>query len=315
MGDLKRVENRKLTIRESAYKRLSEAEFDRRIERAYSLMQPCVLCPRRCKARRLEGELGKCRTDVLPKVSSYNVHHGEEPPISAGRGSGTIFFSYCNLRCLFCQNYPISQLGHGNEVRIEDLARMMLQLQAQGCHNINFVTPTHVVPQILAALKRAAADGLSVPLVYNSGGYDMPAELKLLEGIVDIYLPDMKYADEETARTCSGIDGYPQVNRAAILEMYHQVGILEMDEEGVAYRGLLIRHLVLPNNLSGTTEVLRFIAGQLSPKTYVSLMSQYFPAYRAAEHPALSRRLTEEEYSQAVSAARNFGLENVWLQS
>jgi putative pyruvate formate lyase activating enzyme len=223
-------------------------------------------------------------------------------------GSGTIFFTNCNLRCVFCQNYSISQLGEGRKVTGEELAGMMLSLQSQGCHNINLVSPTHVVPQILEALEVAVESGLNIPLVYNSGGYDSVETLELLDGIVDIYMPDMKYSDEETARELSGIENYPQVNRAAVREMHRQVGELQIDEDGVAQRGLLVRHLVLPHSLAGTGEVVDFLANEVSPHTYVNIMAQYHPCHKASQFPRLARPTSAAEFEAALALARQAGL-------
>jgi len=290
-------------------------ELARRIERAYVSLEDCRLCPRECGVNRLQGKQGFCRAGAQPKVASWNVHPWEEPPISGTRGSGTIFFSGCTGRCLFCQNYPISQLGVGNEVSVERLAEMMLELQHKGCHNINLVTPTHFVPQIMAALPYAIERGFRLPLVYNTSGYEMLETLELLEGVVDIYLPDAKYADDETARRLSGFVGYVEANRAALKEMYRQVGEeLALDDEGIAWRGLIVRHLVLPDGLAGTPEVLRWLAEHLSPRVHVSLMDQYFPAHKAVGHPILGRKITVEEYEEALSAFDEAGLENGWKQ-
>jgi putative pyruvate formate lyase activating enzyme len=286
-----------------------------RIERAYSYLEDCRLCPRECGVNRLKGKQGFCRAGALPKVASWNVHPWEEPPISGTRGSGTIFFSGCTGRCLFCQNYPISQLGVGNEVSVERLAEMMLELQHKGCHNINLVTPTHFVPQILAALPHAIKMGFRLPLVYNTSGYETVEVLGLLEDVVDIYLPDAKYADDETARRLSGFVGYVEANHAALKEMYRQVGEeLLLDDEGIARRGLIVRHLVLPDGLAGTPEVLRWLAENLSPRVHVSLMDQYFPAHKAVGHSILGRKITAEEYEEALNAFDEAGLENGWRQ-
>jgi len=223
-------------------------------------------------------------------------------------GSGTIFFTNCNLRCLFCQNYSISQLGQGEKVSKEELAYMMLSLQARGCHNINLVSPTHVVPQILEALEVAVKLGLHLPLVYNSGGYDSLEALSILDGIIDIYMPDMKYSDERIARELSGIENYPLVNRAAVKEMHRQVGDLRLNEEGIAQRGLLVRHLVLPNNLAGTEEVVNFISKDISLNTYVNIMAQYRPCYKAHDIPSLARPISAAEFQQAVDLAHQGGL-------
>jgi putative pyruvate formate lyase activating enzyme len=225
-----------------------------------------------------------------------------------GHGSGTIFFAYCNLKCVFCQNYTISHLGEGTEVTSDELAGMMLSLQAQGCHNINLVSPTHVVPHILAALEIAVRKGLSVPLVYNTGGYDSLETLRLLDGIVDIYMPDMKYSDARTAEQLSGIKDYPRANKTAVKEMHRQVGDLQMDERGVALRGLVVRHLVLPNGLAGTEEVVRFLAQEVSRDTYLNIMAQYHPDHKAFDLPRLSRRITDKELSEALELAHRYGL-------
>jgi len=272
------------------------------------------VCPRRCGVNRIRGEAGACALGRNPAVSSVNLHFGEEPPISGYRGSGTIFFTSCNLRCVFCQNYPISQLRHGKEVSVRDLADAMLKLQDKGAHNINFVTPTHLVPQIMDALRIAYERGLEIPLVYNTGGYDSVEMLRLLEGVVDIYMPDMKYSDPEMGRKYSGIPDYPQVNREAIKEMHRQVGDLVIDDEGIARKGLLVRHLVLPEGIAGTEDVLRFLAEEVSRDTYISLMRQYFPAYKAVNMPPLDRRITEEEYREAVELLDKYGLTRGWIQ-
>jgi putative pyruvate formate lyase activating enzyme len=241
-------------------------------------------------------------------VSSYGPHFGEEAPLVGRRGSGTIFFTNCNLNCLFCQNCSISQLGEGERVGKEELAYMMLSIQNSGCHNINLVSPTHVIPQILEALEVAVESGLHLPLVYNTGGYDSIKTLRILDGIIDIYMPDMKYGDEQIAKELSGIEKYPQVNKAAVREMYRQVGDLQMGQDGVAQRGLLVRHLVLPNGLAGTKEVVNFLANRISPNTYVNIMAQYHPCYKAYEIPSLARRLSSAEFQEALSLARQAGL-------
>jgi len=240
-------------------------------------------------------------------ISSYGPHFGEEAPLVGRCGSGTIFFTYCNLRCIFCQNYSISQLGNGDTVSREELAMMMLSLQEKGCHNINLVSPSHVVPYILEALELAAGMGLNLPLVYNSGGYDSLETLELLDGLVDIYMPDMKYADEKIAEELSGIKNYPALNKAAIKEMHHQVGDLEIDH-GVAQRGLLVRHLVLPNNLAGTEEVVSFLVREISPNTYLNIMAQYHPCYKAFDLPQLACSVGEPEFNQALELAYQHGL-------
>jgi len=241
-------------------------------------------------------------------VSSYGPHFGEEAPLVGSYGSGTIFFTYCNLRCVFCQNYSISQLGEGSVVSREGLAKMMLALQAKGCHNINLVSPTHVVPHIMDALELAIAMGLHLPLVYNTGGYDSVETLKLLDGVVDIYMPDMKYSDAKTAEQLSGIENYPDINKAAVKEMYRQVGDLQIDKQGVAQRGLLVRHLVLPNRLAGTEGIVRFLAQEVSTNTYLNIMAQYHPCHKAFDIPLLSGPLNRQEFAEAIKLARQQGL-------
>ncbi|HEY64355.1 MAG TPA: radical SAM protein [Caldilineae bacterium] len=294
---------------EPAYRKLlASGELRRRAEQAREMLRDCVGCARGCRVNRLAGERGACRTGERAVVSSYFPHHGEEDCLRGWRGSGTIFFSWCNLRCRFCQNYEISQLGEGREVTEEELAAMMLELQEQGCHNINLVSPSHVVPQILGALAIAAEAGLNLPIVYNTGGYDSMEALRLLDGVIDIYMPDMKYADEAVARRLSGIPDYPQVNQAAVKEMHRQVGDLIIDEQELARRGLLVRHLILPGGLAGTAEIARFLAEEISPNTYINVMGQYRPAYRAHNHPPLDRPVTPEEVRRAEEEVRAAGL-------
>lgn len=285
-----------------------------RRDMAYSYLESCRLCPRECGANRLKGEKGICGVDVRLWVSSYGPHYGEEPPLSGDNGSGTIFFTYCNLKCVYCQNYTISQLGDGDIVSEEDLANMMLYLQRLGCHNINLVTPTHFVPQILSALVMAVEKGLSIPIVYNTSGYEKLETLKLLDGIVDIYLPDMRYSSDVYSVKYSSAPRYPDVNRLAVKEMFRQVGNLVLDERGIAKKGLIIRHLVMPEDISGTESVLKFIAEEISKDTYISLMAQYRPEYKAQDFPPLNRRITREEYKRAIEIAKNLGLRNVWTQ-
>ena len=294
---------------EPSYLRLLRSgELARRVRAGYERLAACDLCPRACGVNRREGAGGTCRTGERARVASYHPHFGEEAPLVGFSGSGTIFFAWCNLRCVYCQNYEISQLGEGQEVEPEELATMMLHLQALGCHNINLVSPTHVVPQILAGVLIAAQAGLRLPLVYNTGGYDALSTLALLDGVVDIYMPDMKYADDETGRRLSHAPGYPDANRAAVAEMHRQVGDLELDERGIAVRGLLVRHLVLPHSLAGTAETLRWLAQEVSRDTYVNVMGQYRPCHRAHEFADLARPISRAEYSEAVKAAREAGL-------
>jgi putative pyruvate formate lyase activating enzyme len=242
------------------------------------------------------------------------AHRGEEPPISGRNGSGTIFFSYCNMHCAYCQNYEFSQKGEGREVDSEELADMMLELQNLGCHNLNLVTPTHVMPQILKSLELAVKKGFHLPIVYNTGGYELAEIIKLLDGIVDIYLADMRYADKKVAIKYSGAPDYPKYNQVSVKEMQRQVGIAQFQASGIVKKGLIIRHLVLPNNISGTAKIMRFIAGDLSKDTYLSLMSQYYPCYRSPDFPELNRRITPEEYREAKRLAQEYGLANGWTQ-
>ena len=287
---------------------LETGELKRRVELAYDHLTTCCLCGWRCLKNRHTGKLGVCMTGVQARLASYGPHLGEEDPLRGWRGSGTIFFNRCGLRCQFCQNHEISQSDDGELVEPQDLAAVMLELQARGCHNINLVTPTHVVPQILAAVWLAAVASLSLPLVYNTGGYDSPEALALLNGVVDIYMPDMKYANPLVGLHYSKIRNYPAINQAAVREMHRQVGDLRINESGLAERGLLVRHLVLPHGLAGTAEIVRFLAEQISPNTYLNLMDQYRPDYQARLFPRLSQSLTRQEYQQAVDLARSAGL-------
>jgi len=293
-----------------AYLNLLESDgLEGRVRDAWRHLEDCDLCARYCHVNRLETIRGAvCRTGEHAVVHSHGPHHGEEDPLRGHNGSGTIFFSWCNLRCVYCQNWDISQKGLGREIGPEALARIMLELQAQGCHNINFVSPSHVVAQIIAAVAIAAERGLELPLVYNTGGYDSLEALQLLDGIIDIYMPDMKYADSTKAHHFSHVRNYVEMNRAAVREMHRQVGELVMDENGIAERGLLVRHLVLPENVSGTDEVLAFLAKEISPDTYVNIMDQYRRCYRADENPPLDRRITHLEFGQAQARAVDLGL-------
>lgn len=289
-------------------KAYQEGVLAQKVGTALALLESCSVCPRDCGVNRLEGETGYCSVGRKAKVASYNAHFGEESPLVGRHGSGTIFLSSCNLLCSFCQNYEISHMGEGVEVEPEQMASMMLTLAEKGCHNINFVTPTHVVPQILEALIPAIEHGLRVPLVYNSSGYDRKETLQLLEGVFDIYMPDFKFWDGQYAeRFCNARD-YPQVARAAIQEMHRQVGDLVTDEEGIAQRGLLLRHLVMPNHVSGTKEISAFLANEISPRTYVNVMDQYRPCGTAHQDPLINRRLTSEEFREAMEMAKSEGL-------
>jgi putative pyruvate formate lyase activating enzyme len=278
-----------------------------RVEAAYRRLQSCDLCPHRCGVDRLAGERGTCRTGEQAVLASAGPHFGEERPLVGRHGSGTIFFAWCSLRCRYCQNASISQRGEGHPVTPEALAESMLGLQRRGCHNINLVTPSHVVPQILAATQIAAERGLRIPLLYNTGGYDSLDTLALLDGVIDIYMPDMKYADPAIAERYSRVPGYPAINQAAVREMYRQVGDLVLDERGIARRGLLVRHLVLPEGLAGTAQVVAFLAG-LSRDTYLNVMAQYRPCYQAYDLPPLDRPIAAAEYREAVRLAHDAGL-------
>ncbi len=284
-------------------------ELARRAEQAREHLRRCDLCGRHCRVDRtvtIDGAV--CRTGRLARVDGFGPHHGEEDPLRGWGGSGTIFFSWCNLRCVYCQNWEISQLGRGVEVSAGDLADMMLALQRQGCHNINFVSPSHVVAQILEALVIAVERGLRLPLVYNTGGYDSLEALALLDGVIDIYMPDIKYADSETARRYSRVRDYAEVCRRAVKEMHRQVGDLVIGPDGIARRGLLVRHLVLPGDMAGTERVMQFLATEISRNTYLNIMDQYRPCYRAGDYPELSRRPTRAEIDAALRAADNYGL-------
>jgi putative pyruvate formate lyase activating enzyme len=279
-----------------------------RVEAARERLRRCHVCPRHCEVNRLEGELGICHVGAKAFVASYGPHFGEEEPLRGRHGSGTIFFGSCNLRCVYCQNYEISQLREGYEVSPDELADMMLDLQARGCHNINLVTPSHQVPHILEGLLIAAKQGLHLPLVYNTSSYDDIETLQLLDGIVDIYLPDFKYTNERIAYRYSKIEHYPRTAKVAIKEMHRQTGDLLLNEEGLAVRGVLVRHLVLPGGLAGTGEVMRYLAQEISTETYVNIMDQYRPCHRAFRYPPLDRRITTEEFEEAVRLAKANGL-------
>ena len=285
-------------------------ELERRVERALQLLQNCSMCPRDCCVNRLDDTLGVCKNGRYAIVSSYGPHHGEEDCLRGSSGSGTIFFAGCNLRCVFCQNSDISWQVHGTPAPPEKLARIMLELQADGCHNINFVTPEHVVTQIIEALPIAVEGGLRLPIVYNTSAYDAMESLQLMDGVVDIYMPDFKYWDSDMARRYSKAPDYPDVARRVIKEMFRQVGDLVIDEHGVARRGLLVRHLVMPGNGAGTSDIMRWIATDISPRTYVNVMPQYYPACKVSHHeyPEINRRITPAEYEQALDAAQRAGL-------
>ncbi|EEG78250.1 radical SAM protein [Dethiobacter alkaliphilus] len=289
----------------------TSGELTSRAEKAVQGLGKCLLCPQACGVDRTAGKTGFCRAGKLARVSSYGPHFGEEAPLVGRGGSGTIFFAYCNLRCVFCQNYDISHMGYGDDLEHQDLAEVMLALQKRGCENINFVTPTHYVPQILSALSLAAKKGLTVPLVYNCGAYECPETLKLLDGVIDIYLPDTKFSDPGLAKKYSGVENYPASMFSSLKEMHRQVGTLQVDKRGVAVRGLMVRHLIMPGGLAGTEDVLRFIAAELSPDTYINLMGQYHPAFEADKYPELSRRPSRNELMEARALAKKYGLTRV----
>ena len=297
---------------EPAYlKLLRSGVLEERVKEADRHLAICDVCAWNCPVDRTAGKMGVCQTGVLAKVSSYGPHLGEEPPLRGWRGSGTIFFTRCNLRCQYCQNHDISQTDAGEFVETAQLAALMLELQNSGCHNINLVSPSHVVPQILAAVLVAAHAGLHLPLVYNTGGYDSPAMLALLDGVVDIYMPDMKYASANIARRYSKVRDYPQVNQSAVKEMYRQVGDLRIDQHGLATRGLLVRHLLLPGDLAGTEQIVHFLVEEISKNTYLNLMDQYRPAYHASDFPELNRHITRIEFLSAVRMVDTAGLRRV----
>ena len=286
-------------------------ELEARLQGLVERLASCTLCPRRCGVNRLKDERGFCRTGRKAVLSSFGPHFGEEDPLVGRGGSGTIFFTHCNLLCCFCQNYDISHEGLGQEIEPEGLARVMLSLQKQGCHNINFVSPSHVIVQILEALPTAIEGGLRVPLVYNTGGYDLPETIRLLEGVVDIYMPDVKFSDGGVAEALASAPDYPLICRQALLEMHRQVGDLCVDGTGVAWKGLLVRHLVMPDHLAGTEESFAWIARHLSKNTYINVMDQYRPCGPVHRHPSLSRRITLSEYEEALQIAKRHGLERL----
>jgi len=290
-------------------------ELKKRGKALWDTMKSCRLCPRECGVNRLEGEEGFCQASSRLEIAAFHPHFGEEKPLVGRGGSGTIFFSNCGLRCVFCINWEISQGGYGEPRRIEEMAKMMLALQRRGCHNINIVTPTHYSPHILLALDLAAAGGLRLPLVYNTCGWESADILRFLDGVVDIYLPDFKYSQsEKAAKYSSEAETYPEMTQESLLEMHRQVGVAKPAADGLMYRGLMIRHLVMPNNVGGTRKVIEWIADNLPKDTYLNIMSQYRPMYKANDYPAISRRITREEYADAVRWAREAGLTNLDIQ-
>lgn len=300
-----------------AYEKLErEGRLAQRIEQAHDILENCELCPRQCGVNRLKGEEGFCRSPSRPVVFSAHPHFGEEISLVGKNGSGTIFFSNCNLRCVFCQNWPISHEGKGDHVKDEEIAGLMIKLQKMGCHNINLVTPTHVMPYILNATRIALKNGLNIPLVYNTSGYERPEIIKLLDGIVDIYLPDMKYMDAEKAAMYSAdAADYPETAKAAIIEMNRQVGEHMTDDQGIALRGLMIRHLVMPNRVAGTQKFTKWVSESLSKSTYVNIMAQYSVEYKAFDYPEIARGITVKEFLEAMEWAEDCGLNNLDPQS
>ena len=297
-----------MSIIPSYIKLYNSGELHERIKILNAILEDCRLCPRDCRKNRLKGEIGVCKAGAELMVSSVFPHFGEEPPLVGYFGSGTIFLTHCNLRCIFCQNYDISHSGEGKEVTTNEFADYMIYLQRLGCHNINFVTPTHFASQIISTLPKAIEMGLELPLVWNCGGYESVEVIKLLDGIVDIYMPDFKYSSSPSAKKYSKAPDYPDIVKEALREMHRQVGVLKMDNRGIAYRGLLIRHLIMPDGIAGTRDAMEFISKELSPDSYVNIMDQYRPCYKAFEHPEIDRRITTEEYEDAVRFAREAGL-------
>lgn len=277
------------------------------LDKLYEILKSCELCPRKCRVDRTKGQKGVCRSGMNPVVSSVGPHFGEEPELVGRYGSGTIFFTNCNLGCVYCQNYEISHLGKGKEITVEELAKQMLFLQEIGCHNINLVTPTHFIPQIFHAIEIAKKCGLNIPIVYNCGGYENPEVIKLLEGMVDIYMPDIKYSDSEIAKKYSNAPDYFERAKESVREMYRQVGDLHV-ENGLAKRGLIIRHLVLPDNLAGSEKVFKFILEEISKNTYINIMDQYRPMFKASSYPELNRRITSKEFLRTIEFAKKIGL-------
>ena len=283
-------------------------EINQRLQILKEILKECRLCPRQCQVNRLNGEVGVCRAGSEPMVSSAFPHFGEESPLVGHHGSGTIFLTHCNLRCIFCQNYDISHLGGGERITSSDMARIMVRLQEKGCHNINFVTPTHYAPQVVASLPEAIEKGLRLPIVYNCSGYESIEVIRLLEGVVDIYMPDVKYMDEKYSKRFSNAPDYPEVIKKVLKEMHRQVGDLTNNSKGIAEKGLLIRHLVMPEGIASSEAVFKFIAEEISVHSYVNIMDQYRPEYRAHEYPEINRRITHKEYLEAIQIAKRFHL-------
>jgi putative pyruvate formate lyase activating enzyme len=298
----------KLTSTPSYISLFEKGELQQRTQCLEEFLKECRLCPRECKVNRLDGEVGYCGAGAEPMISSAFPHFGEEPPLVGYHGSGTIFLANCNLRCIFCQNYDISHLGNGERITSSDMARVMVRLQEMGCHNINFVTPTHYAPQIVASLPEAIEKGLRLPLVYNCSGYESIEVIRLLEGVVDIYMPDAKYMDQKHSKQFSNAPDYPEVVKKVLKEMYRQVGDLTTNSEGIAEKGLLIRHLVMPDGVASSEAVLKFIAEEISVHSYINIMDQYRPEYQAHEYPEINRRITRKEYLEAIQWAKRYQL-------
>ncbi len=294
-----------------AYLKLPSGILSEKVNEAFSILKECTLCPRECRVNRISGEIGFCKTGVKPFISSYGPHFGEERPLVGRFGSGTIFMGNCNLGCIFCQNYSISHLGEGIEISFEKVADIMIELQKQGCHNINLVTPTHQMPMLLKSILIASEKGLRIPIVYNCGGYESIHAIQILDGVIDIYMPDFKYWDPLMAEKYSKAKNYPEIARKALKEMHSQVGDLIIDKRGIALRGLLVRHLVLPERIAGTMDVVNFIASEISHNTYINIMDQYHPCFKAFDHPPLNRRITKEEYEEALNFAIRAGLKRI----
>ncbi len=308
------VHDQNLTRSPGVVELAATGELERRASAAEASLARCALCPRECGVDRLGGERGFCGAGSGPRVYRHMAHPGEEPPISGSRGSGTIFFSHCTMACVYCQNYRMSRRGEGHDRSPAELADMMLDLAGAGCHNVNIVSGTQFLPSVLRALVLAVGRGLRVPLVWNTAGYEFPAALELLDGVVDVYLADLRYTSADAAGRLSDAPDYVEVNRAALLTMRRQVGALVTDDVGIAVSGLIVRHLVLPGNASGTREALGFIASELGRETAVSLMAQYYPAHRAREHAELGRRINRGEWARALSSLESAGLETGWVQ-
>lgn len=298
----------------SFLKTYNNGKLENLIKKLFSLSESCGICPRKCEINRQKDKTGFCKISSKAVVYNFMAHHGEEPPISGTQGSGAIFFSGCNMNCAYCQNFEFSQAKNGREVNSEELSNFMLQLQNLGCHNINLVTPTHVLPQILSALNLAIPKGLKIPIVYNTSGYELKEIIELLDGIIDIYLTDMRYGDNAGALKYSNAEDYPKYNQEAVKEMYRQAGIACFDSKGIIERGLIIRHLVLPNNISSTDKIMKFISQEINTDTYISLMSQYTPFYKASQFHEISRRITQKEYTAAQNIMQKYGLSNGWVQ-